>query len=104
MPVGRLDPGRHGLGQRVGVRRERDRPFAKKMRIVLQVHFADACTAQPPNLLDDVEAGSRAGCRTILIDNGNETEWRLSGPRQPDHRSPDLAEAAEHIICSLLEK
>ncbi len=32
------------------------------------------------DILDDVEAGSRAGCRTILIDNGNETEW-LVDPR-----------------------
>src|SRR6185295_18935494 len=27
------------------------------------------------DILDDVEAGARAGCRTVLIDNGNETEW-----------------------------
>jgi len=25
------------------------------------------------DILNDVEAGCRAGCRTILIDNGNET-------------------------------
>src|SRR5262249_17961086 len=28
------------------------------------------------DILDDIEAGRRAGCRTVLIDNGNETEWR----------------------------
>jgi D-glycero-D-manno-heptose 1,7-bisphosphate phosphatase len=27
------------------------------------------------DILDDVEAGNRAGCRTILIDNGHETQW-----------------------------
>jgi len=27
------------------------------------------------DILDDVEAGNRAGCRTILIDNGHETLW-----------------------------
>jgi D-glycero-D-manno-heptose 1,7-bisphosphate phosphatase len=27
------------------------------------------------DILDDVEAGNRAGCRTILVDNGNETQW-----------------------------
>src|SRR5690606_33538868 len=27
------------------------------------------------DILHDVEAGNRAGCKTILIDNGNETEW-----------------------------
>ena len=27
------------------------------------------------DILHDVEAGNRAGCRTILIDNGHETLW-----------------------------
>src|SRR5687767_8859310 len=27
------------------------------------------------DILNDVEAGHNAGCRSILIDNGNETEW-----------------------------
>jgi histidinol phosphatase-like enzyme len=27
------------------------------------------------DILNDVEAGNRAGCKTVLIDNGNETEW-----------------------------
>jgi D-glycero-D-manno-heptose 1,7-bisphosphate phosphatase len=27
------------------------------------------------DILDDVEAGNRAGCRTIMVDNGNETQW-----------------------------
>src|SRR6185437_10611233 len=31
------------------------------------------------DILDDVEAGNRAGCGTVLIDNGNETEW-VTGP------------------------
>lgn len=46
------------------------------------------------DILDDVEAGRRAGCRTILIDNGNETEWVLSPGREPHHRAADLAQAA----------
>jgi histidinol phosphatase-like enzyme len=45
----------------------------------------------------DVEAGRRAGCRTVLIDNGNETEW-VGGPdREPHHKAADLAEAARTI-------
>ncbi len=36
------------------------------------------------DILNDVEAGHRAGCRTILLDNGNETEWELSAERLPD--------------------
>lgn len=49
------------------------------------------------DILDDVEAGRRAGCRTILIDNGNETEWVLSPGREPHHRAADLAQAAQII-------
>jgi histidinol-phosphate phosphatase family protein len=50
------------------------------------------------DILDDVEAGRRAGCRTILLDNGNETEW-LPGPwRTPDRLTSNLAEAARTIL------
>ena len=49
------------------------------------------------DILDDIEAGTRAGCRTVLIDNGNETEW-VSGPdRVPTLREPDLLCAAQAI-------
>ncbi|HEY2157900.1 MAG TPA: HAD family hydrolase [Isosphaeraceae bacterium] len=49
------------------------------------------------DILDDVEAGRRAGCRTVLIDNGNETEW-VGGPdREPHHKAADLADAARAI-------
>jgi D-glycero-D-manno-heptose 1,7-bisphosphate phosphatase len=37
------------------------------------------------DILNDVEAGNRAGCKTVLIDNGNETEW-VEGP----YRKPTL--------------
>jgi HAD-hyrolase-like len=36
--------------------------------------------------LDDVEAGHRAGARSVLLDSGGETEWRLSPLREPDGR------------------
>ena len=52
------------------------------------------------DILDDVEAGRRAGCRTILIDNGHETEWRTSPERTPDHVAADLAQAAEIVISA----
>jgi D-glycero-D-manno-heptose 1,7-bisphosphate phosphatase len=51
------------------------------------------------DILDDVEAGRRAGCRTCLIDNGNETEWQLSAARRPDRIAADLAEAAAMILA-----
>lgn len=50
------------------------------------------------DILDDVEAGSRAGCTTILLDNGNETEWILTPRRRPDYIVRDLDEAADFII------
>jgi D,D-heptose 1,7-bisphosphate phosphatase len=46
------------------------------------------------DILHDVEAGNRAGCRTLLIDNGNETEWRLGPGRIPTRMAPDLYAAA----------
>jgi D-glycero-D-manno-heptose 1,7-bisphosphate phosphatase len=46
------------------------------------------------DILHDVEAGNRAGCRTLLIDNGNETEWRLGPRRMPTRMAPDLYAAA----------
>ena len=50
------------------------------------------------DILDGVEAGRRAGCRTVLIDNGNETEWKISAERRPDHAAKDLLQAAALIV------
>ncbi len=44
--------------------------------------------------LHDVEAGNRAGCRSLLVDNGNETDWRLGPYRVPASIVPDLYAAA----------
>lgn len=49
------------------------------------------------DILHDVEAGRRAGCRTVLIDNGNETEWKMNELRKPDLVAPDLYVAAQLI-------
>jgi D-glycero-D-manno-heptose 1,7-bisphosphate phosphatase len=49
------------------------------------------------DILHDVEAGRRAGCGTVLIDNGNETEWKLSPLRTPDLKVTDLFQAATLI-------
>jgi D-glycero-D-manno-heptose 1,7-bisphosphate phosphatase len=50
------------------------------------------------DILDDIEAGRRAGCRTVLLDVGNETEWRRSPLRTPDHTVKDLDTAAHLIV------
>jgi D,D-heptose 1,7-bisphosphate phosphatase len=52
------------------------------------------------DILNDVEAGHCAGCKTILLDNGNETEWELSAQRTPDFIVTDLMEAAQVILCA----
>lgn len=50
------------------------------------------------DILDDVEAGRRAGCRTVLV-HGGETEWVPGLFRLPDHHAADLREAARVIIA-----
>ncbi|MES2319486.1 MAG: HAD family hydrolase [Pseudomonadota bacterium] len=51
------------------------------------------------DILHDVEAGNRAGCRTVLIDSGNETEWRLGLNRLPTRVVTDIYAAAVVIIA-----
>jgi D-glycero-D-manno-heptose 1,7-bisphosphate phosphatase len=50
------------------------------------------------DILDDIEAGNRAGCKTILINNGNETEWQRGGYRTPTAIVQSLPEAAMIIL------
>jgi D-glycero-D-manno-heptose 1,7-bisphosphate phosphatase len=50
------------------------------------------------DILNDVEAGHLGGCRSILIDNGNETEWILNETRTPDYKARNLFDAARHIL------
>ncbi len=50
------------------------------------------------DILDDVEAGRQAGCRTILIDTGHETERVMSYVRRPDYTVSNLVEAARVVL------
>lgn len=52
------------------------------------------------DILDDIEAGRRSGCRTVLIDNGNETQWRTGKEREPDAVAGNLASAARTICLA----
>jgi D,D-heptose 1,7-bisphosphate phosphatase len=52
------------------------------------------------DILNDVEAGNKAGCKTILIDNGNETEWISSEIRYPTYIVRNMKEAAAVILES----
>ncbi|MBI2019390.1 HAD hydrolase-like protein [Candidatus Daviesbacteria bacterium] len=50
--------------------------------------------------LDDIEAGSRAGCHTILINSGQETNWRITANCIPDFVVTNLQDAARLILAS----
>jgi D,D-heptose 1,7-bisphosphate phosphatase len=56
------------------------------------------------DILDDIEAGRRAGCRTILIDNGHETDWVLTAQRRPHLWASNLAEAADLILSAAMPR
>jgi D-glycero-D-manno-heptose 1,7-bisphosphate phosphatase len=50
------------------------------------------------DILHDIEAGNRAGCKSVLINNGNETEWKMSALRTPDVMTSDINHAAKYIL------
>ena len=56
------------------------------------------------DILNDIEAGQRAGCHTILINNGNETEWVLNSIRMPQYCVLNLTEAAHIILAQSILK
>ncbi len=56
------------------------------------------------DILNDVEAGRRAGCRTALVHCGNEDEWQITPWRVPDVIVPDLSAAARFICGSALRR
>lgn len=54
------------------------------------------------DILDDIEAGRRAGCKTILLDNGNETEWKWNAYNRPDFIVHTINEAANKLSADTL--
>lgn len=54
------------------------------------------------DILNDIEAGNRAGCRSLLIDDGGETEWIKDNEyREPEQVFHNLADAAQYITTAL---
>jgi D-glycero-D-manno-heptose 1,7-bisphosphate phosphatase len=51
------------------------------------------------DILHDLEAGNRASCRTVHLDNGNETEWVKGAYRQPEYSVGAWTEATQ-VICN----
>ncbi|MCU7547918.1 HAD family hydrolase [Chitinophagaceae bacterium LB-8] len=50
------------------------------------------------DMLNDVEAGKKAGCKTVLIDNGNEKDYLVNEVRTPDYNAQNIEEAAIQIL------
>ncbi|RZA16053.1 MAG: HAD-IIIA family hydrolase [Lysobacteraceae bacterium] len=50
--------------------------------------------------LEDVEAGHRAGCCTVLLSGGAPVEGQLTPLRRPDARCDTWAEAVRHIAVT----
>ncbi|KWF22739.1 D-glycero-alpha-D-manno-heptose-1,7-bisphosphate 7-phosphatase [Burkholderia pseudomultivorans] len=50
------------------------------------------------DILDDIEAGRAAQCRTILVDRGHETEWRIDAARTP-HYVVDRLDLAVDVVA-----
>ncbi len=55
------------------------------------------------DILNDVEAGNRAGCKTVLINNGNETEWLERPYRTPNIICDSINQAASMILSATHE-
>ena len=85
----------HGPGDHCGCRKPQPGMIlqaAKDHAIDLQISWMIG------DILNDVEAGNRAGCSTIHFDNGNETEWLKGDYRQPLHTVQDWFKAVD-IVC-----
>ncbi|HEX7054065.1 MAG TPA: HAD-IIIA family hydrolase [Burkholderiales bacterium] len=76
------------------------KPAAGLLERAAREHGIDlAASWMVGDILDDVEAGRRAGCRTVLLDSGNETEWRITPERVPDHVAYDWAGARSLVMA-----
>ncbi len=56
------------------------------------------------DILDDVEAGERAGCNTVLVDRGGETRWRAGRMRTPRAIVYDFSDAVTFILDGHIQR
>ena len=68
------------------------------MRAAADLHIELDLSWMIGDILNDMEAGNRAGCKSILIDNDNETEWCLNEFRSPLAVARTINEAANYIL------
>ncbi len=77
------------------------KPAPGMLQLAARTHGLDLTQSwMVGDILDDVEAGHRAGCRSVLMDVGNETVWRPGPLREPHGRVADLYQAAEWILTN----
>ena len=75
------------------------KPGTGMFRAAAETHAIDLSASwMIGDILDDIEAGNRAGCKTVLINNGNETEWKIDKNRVPDCMVGDINAAATYIL------
>lgn len=78
------------------------KPQPGLLQLAAQRHGIDLASSWfVGDILDDVEAGQRAGCQTLLLDNGNETQWRKGQWREPQHVEFDLDGASRWIASQI---
>lgn len=74
------------------------------IRAAQELHIDLAHSWMIGDILNDVEAGNRAGCHTVLIDNGNETEWETGPYREPDYTTRYFLDATDYITMQTVRK
>lgn len=75
------------------------KPLPGLLKIAAEDHEIDLANSwMIGDILHDIAAGNAAGCKTILINNGNETEWEIGEKRTPDCISEDINAAATYIL------
>jgi D-glycero-D-manno-heptose 1,7-bisphosphate phosphatase len=73
-------------------------------RAALEHHVNLSASWLVGDILNDIEAGNRVGCRTVLVDNAHETEWKITNDRTPEFIVKDLISVANIIAKeSLIE-
>jgi D-glycero-D-manno-heptose 1,7-bisphosphate phosphatase len=77
------------------------KPKAGLLIEAAKIHHIDLSSSwMIGDILDDVEAGNKAQCKTVLINNGNETLWKMNDERTPDYMVKDINQAADYILES----
>jgi D-glycero-D-manno-heptose 1,7-bisphosphate phosphatase len=75
------------------------KPLPGLLKIAAEAHQIDLSRSwMIGDILDDIQAGNMAGCQTVLINNGNETEWLRGANRRPTFIAPDINTAATFML------